>query len=252
VAAVLDQWETAPGDLLPEFMGRGIKESDFVLIICTPEYKRRSEGCVGGVSYEGSIITGEIVTGQSRRKFIPLLRGHEWTKSSPDWLLGAFYIDLRGEPYNENAYQEILDTLLERREKAPSIGTPPVSMAPRSVELVDTASSSELANTENDTWPYLWKRLRDLEPYDPELLQEGKLWLRRNGRLGTEAWSFVWEDIARADPYDPELVYIAHEWLRSHPQHAGWSFIWRRLTELDPYSPELIELGKRQLRRVPG
>ena len=35
----LDQWEVVPGDQLPNFMEKSIREIDYVLIICTPKYK---------------------------------------------------------------------------------------------------------------------------------------------------------------------------------------------------------------------
>jgi hypothetical protein len=39
----LDQWELQPGDQLPAFMERAVRENDYVLIVCTPLYKRRSD-----------------------------------------------------------------------------------------------------------------------------------------------------------------------------------------------------------------
>lgn len=36
VDVTLDQWNAVPGDQLPAFMERSIRESRFVLVICTP------------------------------------------------------------------------------------------------------------------------------------------------------------------------------------------------------------------------
>ena len=57
IDVILDQWHTAPGDQLPAFMERAIRENDFVLIVCTPKYKDKSDSRSGGVGYEGDIMT---------------------------------------------------------------------------------------------------------------------------------------------------------------------------------------------------
>src|SRR5690606_29362925 len=42
VDVTLDQWATAPGDQLPQFMERAVRENDLILVLCTPEYKVKS------------------------------------------------------------------------------------------------------------------------------------------------------------------------------------------------------------------
>src|SRR5689334_21959276 len=67
----IDQWHVAPGDPLTVFMERAVRTNDFVLIVCTPKYKIKSDARQGGVGYEGNIITGEVFTKANHRKFIP-------------------------------------------------------------------------------------------------------------------------------------------------------------------------------------
>jgi hypothetical protein len=124
VDVTLDRWGVAPGGQIPEYMERSVRENDFVLIVCTPKYKSRSDNRTGGVGYEGDIITGEVFVQGNDQKFIPLLRGNEWVSSAPSWLLGKYYIDFRGEPYSEDSYHELLDYLFDQREKAPPLGIP--------------------------------------------------------------------------------------------------------------------------------
>src|SRR4051795_3830890 len=64
IETLLDQWHLVPGDQLPVFMETAVRESDFTLIICTSRYKDHSNSRMGGVGYEGGIITGEILTSQ--------------------------------------------------------------------------------------------------------------------------------------------------------------------------------------------
>lgn len=121
VEVLLDQWAVAPGDQLPSFMESAIRDNDFVVIICTPTYKAKSEGRKGGVGYEGDVMTAEVLQSRKDRKFIPVLRSNEWVTSSPSWLQGKYFIDLRGDSYNEEHYQDLLATLLGNRETAPPV-----------------------------------------------------------------------------------------------------------------------------------
>lgn len=121
INAILDQWETAPGDQLPEFMEKSVRESDFVVFVCTPTYKRKSDRRKGGVGYEGHIITGEVFQKNNHRKFIPVLRKGKSNTALPSWAISKYYIDFRGEPYSETSYQHLLDTLFGKSPTAPPL-----------------------------------------------------------------------------------------------------------------------------------
>ena len=103
-------------------METSIRENDFVLIILTPKYRVKSDSRIGGVGYEGDIMTGEVFMGKDPRKFIPVLRTGDWDASSPSWLGGKYGVDLRGDPYSEDQYHDLLNTLLGTREQPPPVG----------------------------------------------------------------------------------------------------------------------------------
>jgi len=67
VETTLDQWHAAPGDSLTQFMETAIRENDFVIVICTPKYKKKADRRDGGVGYEGDIMTGEAFVIKNRR-----------------------------------------------------------------------------------------------------------------------------------------------------------------------------------------
>jgi hypothetical protein len=69
----LDQWHSVPGNQLTHFMKSEIGRNDFVIIVCTPKFKVKSDGRTGGVGYEGDIMTAEVFTKQNHLKFIPVL-----------------------------------------------------------------------------------------------------------------------------------------------------------------------------------
>ena len=102
VDAKLDQWETAPGDQLTEFMERDVRDHDFVLIVWTPKYRLRSDSREGGVGYEGDVMTAEVITDGNQRKFIPIWRKGQWEDAAPSWLAAKYRIDLSGDPYDES------------------------------------------------------------------------------------------------------------------------------------------------------
>ena len=125
VDVMLDRWHSAPGDQIPAFMERAVRENDFVIAVCTPRFKERSEERGGGVGYEGDIMTAYAFTGGDKRKFIPVLRRGSWREAAPTWLLGRAKIDLSRDPYSESEYEELLRTLHGAREEAPPIGHRP-------------------------------------------------------------------------------------------------------------------------------
>jgi hypothetical protein len=124
VDLVLDEWHLHPGDQAPAFMEGAIRSADFVLIICTPNYRQKSDGRRGGVGYEGNVITAEMLTSGNDRKFIPVLRRGEWSEVAASWLMGKIYVDLRGNPYSEESYLVLLNSIFRRLPKPPPIGAP--------------------------------------------------------------------------------------------------------------------------------
>lgn len=122
IDAKLDQWEVVPGDQMPHFMEKSVRENDYVLIICTPKYKSKSENRIGGVGYEGDIMTAEVLQNSNHRKFIPILKSGTKETSIPSWLQGKYYVDLSNENHYENNYSDLTTTLLNNRETAPELG----------------------------------------------------------------------------------------------------------------------------------
>lgn len=134
VDVTLDRWATAPGDQLTHFMETAVRENRFVLIICTPRYKQKSDARLGGVGYEGDIMTGEVFNTRNRSKFIPILRHGQPADAIPSWLSSSYYIDLSEGAHIETNYQDLIQTIHGVREQAPPIGPAPtfkVSPSPR-------------------------------------------------------------------------------------------------------------------------
>jgi hypothetical protein len=136
VEVTLDQWHLQPGDQLPAFMERAIHDNDYILIVCTPYYAERSNRRVGGVGYEGDIMTGEVFSLRNERKFIPIFRsGPNWLAAAPSWLTAKYRIDLREDPYPEQHYADLFHTLHGTRPTAPPVVPRVAAPAPASTDL---------------------------------------------------------------------------------------------------------------------
>jgi hypothetical protein len=131
VDARLDHWYAVPGDQLPQFMEREIRDNDYVIIVCTPKYKEKSDKRIGGVGYEGDIMTGEVFTGKNDRKFIPVLAKGSWAESAASWLRGKSYIDLSTDAQYATGYQELRATIFGTRTQPPPLGPLPPGYTPR-------------------------------------------------------------------------------------------------------------------------
>lgn len=94
IDVIIDQGDLKYGQDLPNFMETSIRESDFVLLVCTPSFALKSDNGEGGVGYEKMIITGEIFQGISApEKFIPILREGNKENAIPSYLKSKTYID---------------------------------------------------------------------------------------------------------------------------------------------------------------
>ncbi|WP_020597360.1 toll/interleukin-1 receptor domain-containing protein [Spirosoma panaciterrae] len=125
VDAIIDQWAMVPGDQMTHFMEKSIRENTYVLIVCTPAYKKKSEDRTGGVGYEGDIMTAEVAAGSNHRKFIPILKYGTKHESLPSWLAGKYYIDLSTSSHFDHNFEDLLTTIFNAREVAPNLGLIP-------------------------------------------------------------------------------------------------------------------------------
>ncbi len=146
---ILDEWKVAPGDQLPQFIETAIRDSDFVLMICTPKYQEKSDRRIGGVGYEGHIITAEVMTDRNDRKFVPLLRSGDWREAAPSFLRGKVYFDLRGDPYSEENYRQLLSALRGVLAQAPPLGTTPLAPVSPSIDMAGVTHQKVYADFVN-------------------------------------------------------------------------------------------------------
>lgn len=146
----IDQYEVSPPEGWPTWMRRQIKQSDFVLIICTEAYLNRYDkvadsGIGAGAKWEGAIITQELYEAEGRNtKFIPVVFARDDLKYIP--------VEMRGNTHyvldSDAAYDDLYARLTEqprtiKSDLGPLRQLPPLSKD--SSELKERAPSPHKA-----------------------------------------------------------------------------------------------------------
>jgi TIR domain len=95
--------------------------SDFVVCICTAEYRRRIEGKVPpekgkGVYWEGSLLDDDIYDAKGNRRLIPILFEDEPETSIPRFLRGWTFCRLHEFTLTDTGYEHLL-RILTRQAK---------------------------------------------------------------------------------------------------------------------------------------
>lgn len=129
VSVTLDTWEVQPGQSISQFMEKSVKDCEFTIIICTPNYASKSIERKGGVGYEQQIISAKIFGGHDRRKFIPIVRSGSFDEGDncaiPEHFKGTFALDFRPENKND-AFEDLIRALFERPKYIrPDLGKAP-------------------------------------------------------------------------------------------------------------------------------
>lgn len=133
----LDQWVDSPSEGWPQWMERQIRKAQFVLIVCTETYNRRSrgeerEGRGRGARWEALLTYQHIYDEDGRNlRFIPVIFQAEQEAYIPTPLRGATYYF----PATEDGYQKLYRRLTNQPSRIkPQLGEikamPPVGSSP--------------------------------------------------------------------------------------------------------------------------
>ena len=91
------------GEDIIKFMEKSVRDSDKVLLILTPEYKRKADNREFGAGYETKLITTEIYNNDDTIKFIPIVRKGTFKTSYPTYLGMRNGLDMtKDELYEHN------------------------------------------------------------------------------------------------------------------------------------------------------
>ena len=91
------------GEDIIKFMEKSVRDSDKVLLILTPEYKRKADNREFGAGYETKLITTEIYNNDDTIKFIPIVRKGTFKTSYPTYLGMRNGLDMTKDELYERA-----------------------------------------------------------------------------------------------------------------------------------------------------
>ena len=96
---ILDQNDLKPGTDILHFAESAVESSDYVLMVCTPNYGRKANDRSYGVGWETSMITSELFNGVEG-KFIALLAEGRPEESIPKYMKTKLYVDIRDDAFD--------------------------------------------------------------------------------------------------------------------------------------------------------
>lgn len=118
----LDQYEDSPPEGWPKWMDKQVRESDFVLVVCTQTYYNRAMGVDDdgkGIKWESSLIYQHLYNaGANNIKFIPILFSDGIFENIPEPLQGATYYNVD----NCDNYNSLYWRLRGVKTKKPELG----------------------------------------------------------------------------------------------------------------------------------
>ncbi|MGP2801457.1 toll/interleukin-1 receptor domain-containing protein [Serratia marcescens] len=125
---ILDQWHVRGGEDLITFMERSIGEADRVIIICTENYAQKAKERSGGVGYENTLLTNELIKNLGSYKFIPVIKQTNTPYTTPSSLSTRLYYDLSGGQNYQDEARSLMMELHNISVPIPPLGRNPFSL----------------------------------------------------------------------------------------------------------------------------
>ncbi len=130
IQVLIDEWDldNYKNDL-QFFMESGIREANFVIIVCTPNYCERANARIGGVGVENTIMTGEFFNAEKDLKYIPISRQYDLKLSEclPTYLKTKYVIDFKDDKKYDTRFDELIRKIFGiPKYKRPQLGNPPI------------------------------------------------------------------------------------------------------------------------------
>ena len=138
----LDKYQVSPPEGWPLWMQKQVQKSDFVIVVCTATYSRRSAGDEEpgkglGTAWESRSIHQILYDAVENRRVIPVVFDHRDVIHIPLALKSATYYDLS----KEDDYRALHQALTNQ----PVVEKPPLGPIPRRLPALDPAESDVLA-----------------------------------------------------------------------------------------------------------
>lgn len=130
IKVLVDEWDLSNyKNDINVFMESGIRECNYVIMVCTPNYAQKANNREGGVGTENTIITGEYYDEKTGEKYIPIVKDYStnFKESLPTYLKTKYAIDFK----DDSKYKQKFDELLRRILKVPKFKRPELGTLPK-------------------------------------------------------------------------------------------------------------------------
>lgn len=108
VDVILDQWDIKLGSDLSAFMERGLTDADRIMAVCSEGYVVKANAGDGGVGYEKTILTSQLMRNVNTHRIIPVIRRNTLEEVRPVFLNTRLFVDFRDDALYEVKYGEML------------------------------------------------------------------------------------------------------------------------------------------------
>lgn len=129
IDVLIDEWDLDRyHNDLHVFMETGIRDSDKVVMICTPKYAQKVNARKGGVGVESTIITGEFYDTEKASKYIPIVKNYRNSihECLPSYLKSKYSLDFNKEPDYKHRFDDLIRKILSvPKYKKPELGKLP-------------------------------------------------------------------------------------------------------------------------------
>lgn len=193
IDCAIDQYEDSPPEGWPKWMDRGVRNSDFVLVVCTETYYNRVMGIDSngnGIKWESTLIYQHLYNaGANNTKFIPVIFGDGEFKNIPEPLQGSTFYEID----KEDSYEKLYWRLRGIKKEKPSLGKlrelPEKERKTLFISDLIDQNEWELANWKNGVG-YLWSKNGNEPPiivlFFESMKQGQKLFSNLKEKLGNE------------------------------------------------------------------
>ncbi len=239
VDAIIDQAMRKGKDLL-DFMEKGIANAHRVLVVGTPNYKRKSEEEKGGVKYEQNIIKASILHGIGSDRYITILReGDGFEESFPAVISTKGGYDMR----NDGDYQEHLTALVHEIYDKPLVVLNPIGAVP-DFATGEEEKSAPVAENANDNYITLVKRYLSSSEYN---IAFSDLIMKMAG----EAYQKIMEKANYYVPLSTEVLTEYSEWHHEAVSDLMDAAIltaqWGTAKQLEMFGQVLVKLSNKPI-----
>lgn len=163
IVATMDLFETQQGTVnLNQMMIKNIKESDYVVIVLTEEYAKKSDNFQGGVGFETMLTIPDIKNNLDKLIFIMRHNG-DYTKVFPYHLRDVYAIDFSDDSQFETKFEELIYKIhnIPLYEMQP-VGEIPALKPKKSLIQNDTITK----NDSDDIYDLLIPNLKEITDVD--------------------------------------------------------------------------------------